>query len=76
VSQAVRVTLKACMPTWLMQPPMTWPTSEGSIPDRSITAFWATPRSSAACMVDNPPPRRPIGVRAASTITTSRMSQP
>ena len=28
------------------------------------------PSRSAGCMLDRPPPRRPIGVRTASTITT------
>ena len=75
-SHAVRVTLKACMPTWLTQPPTTWPTSAGSMPDRSMSAFWTVPSSSAACMVDSPPLRRPTGVRTASTMTTSRMRRP
>ena len=32
LSQAVRAMLKACSPTWLTQPPTTWPTSAGSMP--------------------------------------------
>ena len=30
--------LKVCSPTWLTQPPTTWPTSAGSMPDRSTSA--------------------------------------
>lgn len=74
-NQAVRVVLNACMPTWLMQPPTNWSTSPGSMPERSTTARWATASRSAACMVDNPPPRFPLGVRTASMITTSLMGQ-
>src|SRR5262245_11920687 len=33
VSHAVRATLKACMPTWLTQPPTTCSTSLGSMPE-------------------------------------------
>ena len=73
VSHAVRVMLKACIPTWLTQPPTTWPTSAGSMPDRSMSAFSASASRSAEWKVDRPPPRRPIGVRTASTITTSGM---
>ena len=72
-SQAVRVTLKLCSPTWLTQPPTTWPISGGSIPVRSMIAVWTTPSSSAGCTDDRPPPRRPTGVRTASTMTTLLM---
>jgi hypothetical protein len=34
-SHAVRVMLNACSPTWLTQPPTTWPISAGSMPVRS-----------------------------------------
>ena len=37
-SHAVRVTLKLCSPTWLTQPPTTWPISVGSMPTRSTSA--------------------------------------
>ena len=37
-SHAVRAMLKACSPTWLTQPPTTWPTSAGSMPVRSMIA--------------------------------------
>src|SRR5262245_37747933 len=37
---------------------------------------WTAPSRSRACTVDNPPLRRPVGVRTASTITTSRTPAP
>ena len=40
LSQAVRVMLNACSPTWLTQPPTTWSISAGSMPVRSMMAFW------------------------------------
>ena len=46
-SHAVRVMLKACMPTWLTQPPMTCSTSDGSIPERSISSFCTIDSRSA-----------------------------
>src|SRR5215831_389645 len=71
VSQLVRATLNDCMPTWLTQPPTTWPTSTGSMPDRCTSSASTLPNRSAEWMVDSPPPRRPIGERTASTMTTS-----
>src|SRR3954469_19400215 len=73
-SHAVRAMLKLCSPTWLTHPPTTWPISAGSIPDRSITASCTAASSSAGWTLDRPPPRRPTGVRSASTITTSVMA--
>ena len=70
-SHAVRVMLNACIPTWLTHPPMTWPTSVGSMPERSISSFCTIDSRSAEWNVDSPPPRRPTGERTASTITTS-----
>ena len=37
-SQALRVMFNVCSPTWLTQPPTTWPTSLGSMPVRSMIA--------------------------------------
>src|SRR5262245_56236233 len=48
---------------------MTWPTEAGSTPARSSTPRWAAPRMTAAWVSANCPPRRPIAVRPASTIT-------
>ena len=56
VSHAVRAMLKDCSPTWVTQPPTTWSTSAGSMPDRSMRAFWTAPSRSAGCMVESPPP--------------------
>src|SRR4051794_32022574 len=70
-SHAVRALLNVCSPTWLTQPPMSWPTSAGSMPDRSTAATWTDPRRSAGCTVERPPLRRPSGERTASTMTTS-----
>src|SRR5206468_832176 len=49
-------------------------TSAGSIPDLSMQASWTAPSRSAGWSVDSPPPRLPIGLRTASTITTSVMA--
>src|SRR5829696_1363161 len=73
VSQAVRPTLKDCSPTWLTQPVTTCSTARGSIPERVTTSLSAVASRSAGWTVDRSPFRRPIGVRAASTITTSAM---
>ncbi len=73
LSQAVRAMLNACSPIWLTQPPTTWSTTAGSMPERSISAPWIVASSSAGCMVDKPPFRFPTGLRTASTITTSVM---
>ena len=51
-SHAVRVTLKLCSPTWLTQPPTTWPTSAGSMPVRAMSSDWTMPSSSAGCIDD------------------------
>src|SRR5205823_6519364 len=73
-SHAVRAMLNDCSPDIVTQPPMTWSTSAGSIPARSTQAFCTAPSRSAGCMVDRPPPRRPMGLRTASTMTTSAMA--
>ena len=39
--------LNACSPTWLTQPPTTWPISAGSMPVRSTMACWTRPSTSA-----------------------------
>src|SRR5919112_1242554 len=71
VSQAVRATLNDCSPTWVTHPPTTWPTRAGSTPVRSTSAARTVASRSAGWQVDSPPPRRPMGVRTASTTTTS-----
>ena len=67
-SQAIRAMLKVCSPTWETQPPTTWPIASAGTPLRSRAAFWTVPRRSAGCIPDNPPARRPIGLRTASTM--------
>src|SRR5215469_10578457 len=58
-----------CSPAWVTQPPATCSTAPGWMPARSSSAVWAAPRISAACSPARTPPRLPIGVRTASTIT-------
>src|SRR5437763_4307148 len=74
-SHAVRAMLKDCSPTWLTHPPTTWSPSVGSMLARAMASRWTAPSRSAACMLDRPPPRRPIGLRTASTMTTSVMAR-
>jgi hypothetical protein len=71
VSQAVRATLKDCSPTWLTQPPTTWPTSVGWTPERDTVSPRTAPRRSAGWVPAKPPLRRPTGLRSASMMTTS-----
>ncbi len=70
-SHAVRAMLKVWGPTWPTQPPITWPTSAGSMPLRSTAASCTAPSRSAGCRVESPPLRLPSGDRTASTMTTS-----
>src|SRR5438093_2903261 len=74
VSHAVRAMLNDCSPTCDTQPATTWSTCVGSMPDRSTTACCTAPSSWEGWTVDSPPPLRPMGVRTASTITTSVMA--
>src|SRR5918992_4216255 len=39
-SHAVRPMLNDCSPTWLTQPVTTWPTADGSMPERA-TSSWS-----------------------------------
>ncbi len=68
-SQAVRVTLLDCSPACVTHPPATCSTSAGARPARSSRPACAAPSSSAGCSPASTPPRLPIGVRAAATIT-------
>lgn len=67
-SQAVRAMSPACGPTVSRQPNTTSSTAAGSTPDRSISAFRTCAPRSAGWTADRPPPRRPTGVRTASTM--------
>src|SRR3954468_18685456 len=42
------------------------------MPVRANSSACTAPRRLIECTVDKPPPRRPVGVLTASTITTSR----
>lgn len=70
-SHAWRVTLLACSPAWVTQPPITCSTVSAARPLRSISARCTTPSSSAGCSPDRAPYRLPTGVRTASTMTAS-----
>src|SRR5712692_2827130 len=72
-SQAVRPMLNDCSPAWLTQPVTTCSTTAGSMPDRAISDSRTAPSRSAGCLVERPPPRRPMGLRTASMTTTSVM---
>src|SRR5690606_17933778 len=54
------------------QPMITSFTSCASTPDRSTAALMAVAPSSVAGTVESAPPKEPMGVRTADTITTSR----
>ncbi len=73
---AVRATIPACSPTWLTQPHTTSSTVAGSRPVRSVRAVSTWADRSTGWISDSAPPRRPMGVRTASTITASRMRCP
>src|ERR1019366_7875723 len=73
-TQALRVTLVPCSPTWVTQPPMTSSTCSGSTPVRSTNDERANPRRSAGCQWASAPPRLPSVVRTTSTTTASRPS--
>ena len=68
-SHAVRAMLNVCSPTWLTQPPTTWPIAPGRCrcARRAPSARRRAGRRDARW---TGPPRRPTGVRTASTMTT------
>ncbi|SHT92053.1 Uncharacterised protein [Mycobacteroides abscessus subsp. abscessus] len=68
-SHACRVMCPPCSPNWVTQPPMTCSTSFGSRPARAITDLWMLPSSSAGCSPASHPPRLPMALRVASTMT-------
>ena len=61
-------------PPWTTLPMMTSCRSPASIPARSTAARMATAPSSGADSGDSPPRKRPMGVRAAETMTAVRSS--
>ena len=73
-SNAMRATLRLSSPAWLAQPRKTSSTALQSTDGlRSISALIGSAARSSARTVDRPPPKRPIGVRMASQIKTSRI---
>ncbi|MNQ57339.1 hypothetical protein D3C85_714910 [compost metagenome] len=73
-SNAMRATLRLSSPAWLAQPRNTSSTAFQSTPGlRAIRALIGTAARSSARTADKPPPKRPMGVRIASQIYTSRI---
>src|SRR5262245_37773923 len=70
-SQQVRAMSPACGPTVSTHPKITSSTAAGSTPDRSISALIEAAPRSAGWTPASPPPRRPTGVRTASTMYAS-----
>ncbi len=66
----------AWAPTCMTQPMTTSSTSAGSRSLRSASAFSTSPARSAGWKPESFPFRLPMGVRTASTITASGMSDP
>ena len=67
-SQQVRAMSPACGPTVSRQPKTTSSTAAGSTPERATSAFSTCAPRSAGWTAVRPPPRRPTGVRTASTM--------
>ncbi len=68
-SAALRAMFMACSPTVMVQPMTTSSTREGSRSLRASRAASGWAARSVACHPERRPPRRPTGVRTASTIT-------
>ena len=71
VRRTLRATLAPCSPTWSTQPNTTSSTSDDSMPARRTTSFRTSAPRLFGWMPDSTPARRPMGVRTASTMTTS-----
>ena len=73
-NSAIRATLRLSSPAWLAQPRNTSSTALQSTEGlRSISALIGSAARSSARTVAKTPPNRPIGVRIASQIKTSRI---
>ncbi|VFT18435.1 Uncharacterised protein [Pseudomonas aeruginosa] len=73
-SSAMRATLRLSSPAWLAQPRNTSSNADQSTPGlRSTRAFSGTAARSSARTAERLPPKRPIGVRTASQMNTSRL---
>ena len=68
---AMRATLRLSSPAWLAQPRYTSSTAAASILFLSRMLFSTRAARSSGLTLARPPPSAPIGVRTASTITTS-----
>ena len=73
-SQAVRAMSPACGPIVSTQPNTTSSTASGSMSARASSARITCAPRSAGCAPASPPPRRPTGVRTASTKNASAIS--
>src|SRR5215831_6325513 len=75
-SHAVRAMSPACGPIVSTQPNTTSSTAAGSAPVRASSAAMTCAPRSAGCAPASPPPRRPTGVRTASTRNASATTTP
>ena len=75
-SHAVRAMSPAWGPTVSTQPNTTSSTASGSAPVRASSAAMTCAPRSAGCTPARPPPRRPTGVRTASTRNASATVPP
>src|SRR6185503_13184971 len=73
-NSAIRATLRLSSPAWLAQPKNTSSTWDQSSPGCfAISALIGTAARSSARTLASEPPKRPIGVRTASQMNTSRI---
>ena len=75
-SQQVRAMSPALGPTLSRLPKITSSTAMGSTSVRCSSALMAAAPRSAGCTSASPPPRRPVGVRTASTMYASLIADP
>src|SRR6266566_1160450 len=75
IKGARRPMFKPCSSTWVTHPRMTSSTNLGSIPARSTSARSAKAAKSSGLQSFKAPPRFPMGVRTAPTITASRIER-
>src|SRR3989441_1668397 len=73
IKGARRPMFRPCSSTWVTHPRITSSTNLGSIPARSTRDLNAKAARSSGLQSFKAPPRFPIGVRTAPTITASRM---
>src|SRR5947208_11556563 len=75
IKGARRPMFNPCSSTWVTQPRTTSSTNLGSIPARSTSALSAKAAKSSGLQSFKAPPRFPMGVRTAPTITASRIER-